>query len=102
MYKLSDDNTYYGNMYIYEDEIYFYREYNQKSIIKIPLSGGELITVCEDTPYIDDFEIVNGYIYFTEYKDYDDLYNKSNPTYCRIKTDGTDLTKRSTPFEWRY
>lgn len=98
-------------MYIYEDEIYFYREYNQKSIIKIPLSGGELITVCEDTPYIDDFEIVNGYIYFTEYESHSDIYYKSRhysdydikiKAYCRIKTDGSDMTKRSTPFEWRY
>lgn len=104
LYKLSDDIDYYGNMYIYEDEIYFYREFDdQKSIIKIPLSGGDPITVCENTPYIDDFEVINGYIYFTEYEKYEDLYNKSNPkAYCRIKTDGTDMIKRSTPFKWRY
>lgn len=38
-----------------------------------------------------DFELCNGYIYFNYEKEF-----------CRIKSDGTGLTKQKKPFEWKY
>ena len=63
----------------------------------MPLSGGDVqeISNSENHWEISNFEIVNGYIYLTE-------YNNDNKIYYRFKTDGTDLTKQKKPFEWKY
>ena len=105
--KLPD---YVGKIYVYNDEAYFYyREYAIKNIndganiYKISLSNGEITSVCKEPTYINNFEIVNSYIYFTEYGNMGDQYYKVNPiAYYRVKTDGTGLTKSDKPFEWKY
>ena len=49
--------------------------------------------------FISDIKIINNYIYFTEYTD---NQHKSISKYCRIKVDGSDLSKQDIPFEWYY
>ncbi len=67
------------------------------------------ISISKNSLYINNFEIVNGYIYFTQYSylssKNDDEYaytEKKQTAYYRLKTDGTGLTKQKKPFEWRY
>lgn len=100
----------YGTMYIYENEVFFWGDY----FFKISSNGEDIQEIfnCNDLDkiingisiwYINNFEIVNGYIYFTEYGSFDDRNKEINPiVYYRLKTDGTGLTKQKKPFEWRY
>ena len=92
-----------GEMYVHNDDIYFYDDYGQANVYKLSLKNGEVNPILEESTYINNFEIVNGYIFFTEYKeDYDQYYEVNPIAYYRIKTDGTGLTKSDKPFEWRY
>lgn len=104
--RFSLKNINFSEMYIYDDEIYFYRSSgHSKKIYKMPLTGGDVqeISISENYLKINNFEIVNGYIYFTEYNSESDQYNEINPiAYYRLKTDGTGLKKQDKPFEWRY
>ena len=97
---------YFSEMYIYNDEIYFYDTYDGTEIYKMPLNGGDMqkILIPESCEYIQDFEIANGYIYITGYERTVDVLNgkEINCYYYRLKTDGTGLTKQKEPFEWRY
>ena len=92
-----------GEMYVHNDDIYFYDDYGQANIYKLSLKNGEVNPILEESTYINNFEIVNGYIFFTEYKeDYDQCYEVNPIAYYCVKTDGTGLTKSDKPFEWRY
>lgn len=104
-----NDVEYSDYMYTYNDEVYFYSNGHDKKIHKMPLTGGDIqeISISENYLYINNFEIVNGYIYFTQYsylspKDEYTYTEKKQTAYYRLKTDGTGLTKQKKPFEWKY
>lgn len=93
------------SMYIYNDEIYFYNSYFGVKIYKMPLTVGDMKEVFSSKfsdSFMTDFEIVNGYIYFTGYERFADYTNNENEAYYRLKSDGTGLTKQKKPFEWKY
>lgn len=105
-------NAFY-KMYIYDDEIYFYSTGYSTKIYKMPLTGGDVqeISISENYLKINDFDIVNGYIYFTQYgylernleSSLTDTYKEiKSIAYYRLKTDGTGLTKQKKPFEWKF
>lgn len=98
------NNVDFSKLYIYNNEIYFYKNDYGIKIYKMPLNGGDIqeITISESCRYITDFEIVNEYIYITGYEKYADMHNKEGNNYYRLKTDGTGLTKQKKPFEWKY
>lgn len=92
-----------GEMYVHSDDVYFYDDYGKGKVYKLSLKNGAVNSIFEESTYINNFEIVNGYIYFNEYNDMHDQYDKVNPiSYYRVKTDGTGLTKSDKPFEWKY
>lgn len=97
LYEMPDIS---GERYFNNDDLYFY---GMGYIYKMSLLNGDLINVCEQPLYTSDFEVVNDYIFFTEYKNYEDQSGHINPiAYYRVKTDGTGLTKNDKPFEWKY
>ena len=91
------------NIYLYGDDIYFWTDNRQNnSIYKILLSSGKYKKIYYSDHYIDDLEIINGYIYCTLYSQGSQFREDEKPQYVRINIDNSETTTQDTPFEWYY
>ena len=99
-----DDIKHCDRIYYYNNVIFFYAEkYPGESILMMSLNNGKITSLIEVSKCIENFNIINGYIYCTLYKNKDSIFRKDEkPQYCRIRISDGDMVIQDKPFEWYY